>query len=227
MRELYKTLRGVGFSEYEEKKSRFIGAASPASDEGEALRFIAEVRARNKDASHNVYAYLCGERGYEKRYSDDGEPKGTAGTPVLEVIEKSGLSDAVIVVTRYFGGTLLGAAGLIRSYGKAASAAVAAAVPVYKSLAHKYAILVEYPLYNKVRNELEKGGYTIADVAYGIDIEIAVISPRDAEGRLRSAVLELTAGSAAVERVGELYVDVPCDEAVVMSRNDDIGGAGQ
>jgi uncharacterized YigZ family protein len=210
LREQYKTLRGGGFSEYEEKRSRFLGAAAPAESEEEALGFIASIRAKRKDASHNVYAYLCGEKGLAKRYNDDGEPQWTAGVPVLDVIEKSGLSDAAIVVTRYFGGTLLGAAGLIRSYGKAATMAVADAGMVIKSLAYLYMFLVEYPWFNIVRNELEKGGYTITGVTYGLDIEISVIVPRADAVILCARIGDLTAGSAISERIGETYIDNPC-----------------
>jgi len=207
LRESYRTLRGVGFAEYEEKKSRFIGSAAPAESEGAATAFISAVRERHKYASHNVFAYLCGEKGLSKRYSDDGEPQGTAGVPVLDVIEKGRLSDTVIVVTRYFGGTLLGAAGLIRSYGKAASLAVGAAGIVEKSLARLYTFLVEYPMYDRVRNELDKGGFTVTGVAYGIDIEMtAVIPPGDVD-RLCARIAELTAGSVLIERAGDTYID--------------------
>lgn len=209
MRESYKTLRGEGVAEYEEKKSRFIGAAGPAASEDEAQRFLASVRLRNKDASHNVYAYMCGEHGYTKRYSDDGEPQGTAGTPVLDVIEKGGLSDVVIVVTRYFGGTLLGAAGLIRAYGKAASLAVGAAGIVKKMLARRVVFSVEYPLLNIVRNELDKGGFAIAGIEYGLDIEITVVAPDAEIGRLCERVTELTAGSVLIEHAGDEYIDIP------------------
>jgi uncharacterized YigZ family protein len=210
LRESYKTLRGVGFSEYEEKKSRFIGAASPAESEREAMQFVAAIREKYKDASHHVYAYLCGESGLSKRYSDDGEPQGTAGVPVLDVIEKGGLSDAVIVVTRYFGGTLLGAAGLIRSYGKAASSSVEAAGKTIKSLALLYTILVEYPLFNIVRNELEKNGIIINNILYGLDIEISVTIPRAGAEALRARIANLTAGSAVTEHTGDTYIDTPC-----------------
>ena len=211
MRSSYRTLRGEGIAEYEEKKSRFIGAARPAASEADAMEFLAEVRARNRDASHNVYAYLCGEGGLSKRYSDDGEPRGTAGVPVLDVIEKSGLSDVVIVVTRYFGGTLLGAAGLIRSYGKAASLAVNAAGTVVKSLASQMVFLVEYPSYNIVRDYLDKSGYTVSNVAFGVDIEISVVVPRAGIDALCSGVSELTAGSVIIDHSHDLYIDTDGD----------------
>lgn len=206
LRQAYRTLRGEGVAEYEEKKSRFIGAARPAESEVEAMEFLAEVRRRNKDASHNVFAYLCGEGGLSKRYGDDGEPRGTAGPPVLEVIEKSGLSDVVVVVTRYFGGTLLGAAGLIRSYGKAASFAVNAAGIVERTLARQMVFLVEYPQYDIVRNYLEKGGYAISDVKYGVDTELTVIVPFSDADSLNARVTELTAGSVVIDYAEDIYI---------------------
>ena len=206
MKASYRTLRGEGVAEYEEKRSKFIGAARPAASENEAKEFLEERRERYGDASHNVFAWLCGDSGLYKRCGDDGEPRGTAGVPVLEVIEKNRLSDVVIVVTRYFGGTLLGAAGLIRSYGKAASLAVCSAGIVEKSLARQLVFLVEYPLFNIVRNMLEKGGYTISRIGYGVDTELTVIVPYTEAGALCDRVTELTAGAVVIEQAGDLYI---------------------
>ena len=152
---------------------------------------------------------MCGEGGFVKRYGDDGEPKGTAGVPVLDVIEKSGLSDAVIVVTRYFGGILLGAAGLIRAYGKAASLAAASAGPVRKTLARQLCVLVEYPAYNIVRNAIETEGYEITGVAFGMDIEIGVTVPYGSVDPLCARLAELTAGTAVIGAAGDGYIDGP------------------
>ena len=209
MRPSYRTLRGEGVAEYEEKRSRFIGAARPAASENEALAFLGEVRQRHKDMSHHVYAYLCGENGYVKRCSDAGEPRGTAGAPVLEVIEKSGLSDVVIVVTRYYGGVNLGAAGLIRAYGKTASLAVGTAGIVEKTLARRLIFLVEYALFNIVRNYIDKTGYPITHIVYGTDIELTVIAPYAEVDALCGRVAELTAGAIIIEESGDLYIDSP------------------
>ena len=207
MRLSYKTLRGEGAARYEEKRSVFIGAARPAASEDEAIEFIAEVRQRHKNVSHHVYAYLCGESGLQKRCSDAGEPQGTAGVPVLEVIEKSDLTDVAIVVTRYYGGIKLGAAGLIRAYGKTASLAVGAAGIVEKSLARRLIFLMEYPLLGIVRNMLDKSGYAISHIGYGLDIELTVIAPYAEADALCDRVAELTAGAAVIERAGYLYID--------------------
>lgn len=116
----YTTLAGYGEDEFVEKRSRFIGYAAPVSTEAEAVAFVNSIRERHREATHNVYAYILRE-GQIKRYSDDGEPQGTAGIPVLDVLQKAGIVDAVVVVTRYFGGTLLGAGGLVRAYTEGAA----------------------------------------------------------------------------------------------------------
>ena len=124
--EAYQTIGQAASDAFTEKRSRFIGYAAPVQSEEEAVRFIADIRAKHWDAKHNVYAYSL-RAGQQKRYSDDGEPKGTAGVPVLDVLQKSEVVDAVLVVTRYFGGVLLGTGGLVRAYSHAAALAVAAA----------------------------------------------------------------------------------------------------
>ena len=122
----YKTIRLREEAEFIERRSRFIGHACPVKTEEEAVAFINEMKAKYWDASHNVYAY-CLREGQIKRYSDDGEPQGTAGIPVLDVLQKSGVVDTAVVVTRYFGGILLGAGGLVRAYSHGASIALEAA----------------------------------------------------------------------------------------------------
>jgi len=204
----YRTLRGEGAGVYEEKKSVFIGAANRAGSEAEALAFLALINERRRDASHIVFAYTCGDKGLVKRYGEAGEPRGTAGPPVLEVIEKAGLTDVVVVVTRYFGGTLLGAAGLIRSYGKAASLAVNDAGIVEKTLARRVAVLVGYQYYDAVRYYLDTCGYAVDNVAYGMDTELTVTVPYAEADALSLRVSEITSGSAVVEPAGELYVEV-------------------
>ena len=122
----YRTIRGTAIGEYEEKKSRFIAQLSFADSEEKAVAFLEQVRAANRTARHNVYAYRLRE-GSRERYSDDGEPAKTAGTPALEVLQHSGLTDLIVVITRYFGGVLLGTGGLVRAYTTATSRALEAA----------------------------------------------------------------------------------------------------
>lgn len=145
----YRTLAAEACAEFTERRSRFIGRAAPVSTEEEALRFLSRVRAGDRDASHHAFAYLLKENG-PARCSDDGEPQGTAGQPVMNALARSGAADAVVVVTRYFGGVLLGAGGLVRAYSKAASLAVAQAGLVVMRACVTGEIACSYSQYGKI-----------------------------------------------------------------------------
>lgn len=145
----YKTINNKSSVQLIEKRSKFIGYASPVISEEEALDFIGKVKALHWDAKHNVYAYDIIEDG-RQRYSDDSEPKGTAGLPIIEIIKKEGLKNIVVVVTRYFGGVLLGKGGLIRAYSSAAKMAIDAAQIVNMSLCKLYDLTTDYNFYAKV-----------------------------------------------------------------------------
>ena len=153
----YQTIRGISTFEYEEKRSRFIASAAFADTEEAALAYLNRIKAANRTARHNVYAYVLREGG-RTRYSDDGEPAKTAGTPVLEAIGHAGLSDVIVVVTRYFGGVLLGTGGLVRAYTAAASGALQQAEIVSMRLVTDCAVTVPYP-------KFEQAQRMIADVA--------------------------------------------------------------
>lgn len=150
----YKTLRAPGQEMFVEKKSRFIGCGSPAADEASALAFLAEIRARYKDANHHCYAYIVGRNAGIMRYSDDGEPGGTAGMPILGVMRARGLVDCALVVARYFGGVLLGAGGLTRAYAKGATVALDAAGVVVMRHTHRYLAEIPYPLWDRTAHAL-------------------------------------------------------------------------
>ena len=155
MNSSYLTLRKAGWDELIINKSRFIGYASPVASEAEALAFLQEIRTRHRDASHNCYAYTVGKNMGIMRYSDDGEPSGTAGLPMMEVIKKENVRNCCCVVTRYFGGVLLGAGGLLRAYTQGASAALKAAgivemVPTVSLLCE-----VSYSLWDRVQHQLQ------------------------------------------------------------------------
>jgi len=147
---VYKTLRAPGQDEFTERKSRFIGCGSPAADEASALAYLAYVRAKYKDAGHHCYAYIVGRNAGIMRYSDDGEPGGTAGMPILGVMRARGLVDCAVVVIRYFGGVLLGAGGLTRAYSKSAAVALDAAGVVTMHRTHRYLAEVPYPYWDRV-----------------------------------------------------------------------------
>ncbi|MDO4542050.1 MAG: YigZ family protein [Bacillota bacterium] len=152
--------------EITEKKSKFIGYCANVSNEEEAQEFVASIKKQNWDATHNVYAYQIGEYNEIQRSSDDGEPSGTAGRPVLEVIKGSGLSDTAIVVTRYFGGILLGTGGLVRSYSKAAQAALDGARRCELRKGEMIGIFLDYDLLGKVENYLIRSGVNIDHIDY-------------------------------------------------------------
>ncbi|MBE6655662.1 MAG: YigZ family protein [Ruminococcaceae bacterium] len=194
---VYTTLEGRASYTYEEKKSVFIGDASPVSTEEDALAFIASVKAKYPDARHHVYAYLLRENS-KNRYSDDHEPQGTAGMPVLDVLRKGGFTDAVIVVTRYFGGTLLGAGGLVRAYTAAASGAVKeAGTRTYRTY-RPIALSVSYTDYNKLLPELERRAVRIRDTAYTDEVSLSLSMPEEDYPDFARFVTEATAARAVL-----------------------------
>lgn len=184
---------GDSETEYVEKRSRFIGHVKMVKTEEEARAFIESMKKRYYDARHNCWCYIIKEGG-AVRYSDDGEPQGTAGQPMLGVFEKEGITNVVCVVTRYFGGILLGAGGLVRAYTKSAKDALdAAGVSVVRRWV-KLLVPCSYKSYERIRNETEKFGAVIQDTEYGADILLTVLVP-EADGERYSAMLvDLTAG---------------------------------
>lgn len=161
----YVTVRQAASDEFVEKRSRFIGHCAPVSTEEEALAFLAEKRSRYWDASHNVYAYILRENG-TARFSDDGEPQGTAGLPVLDAMRKAGVVDCVIVATRYFGGILLGGGGLVRAYGHTAGIALAAAQKVTMRECLIFTAPCDYALYGRVQAVIPECGGVVEETAF-------------------------------------------------------------
>lgn len=151
----YKTLRQEAADEVIINKSRFIGYACPCEAEEEALAFLQKIRTKHKDATHNCYAYIIGRNAGIMRYSDDGEPGGTAGLPMMEVLKAQGVVDCCVVVTRYFGGVLLGAGGLVRAYTQGTVIALKAAQVVVMEPSQRYLCEVAYPLWDRVTHALK------------------------------------------------------------------------
>ena len=151
----YKTLRQEATDEVIINKSRFIGYACPCETEEEALAFLQKIRTKHKDATHNCYAYVIGKNAGIMRYSDDGEPGGTAGLPMMEVLKAQGVVNCCVVVTRYFGGILLGAGGLVRAYTQGAVIALKAAQVVVMEPSQRYLCEVAYPLWDRVTHTLK------------------------------------------------------------------------
>ncbi len=161
----YITVEKEAADQFVEKKSRFIGTCRPVQTEEEALEFINRLKTRYWDASHNVYAYILRENGIQ-RFSDDGEPQGTAGIPVIETLKKAGVVDAVVVATRYFGGVLLGGGGLIRAYSHTASLALAAAKKITMRECLLLSLSCDYGLYGKVGAVIPESGGVVDDTEF-------------------------------------------------------------
>ncbi len=199
----YRTITGVATAEYEEKKSRFIAQLAFADTEEKALAFLESVRAANRTARHNVYAYRL-RAGSRERYSDDGEPAKTAGTPVLEVLQHSGLVDVICVVTRYFGGTLLGTGGLVRAYTTAAADALKAATVVTVRSVVRLSTTVDYSLFERASLLIDAAGAKQSPPAFTDRVTLEWVMPEGTEGPLLAQLTELTRGGAEIE-VSEAY----------------------
>ena len=193
----YRTIRGTACYTYEEKRSRFIGAVSFADTEEAALGFLNRVRAANRTARHNVYAYVL--QSGRVRYSDDGEPAKTAGTPVLEAIGHAWLSDVIVVVTRYFGGILLGTGGLVRAYTAAASGALAAARIVTMRQVVRCRVRLPYARFEQAQRLVAAAGGRLEDPVYDDAVTLCWKMPAGTEAPLCAALGELTRGDAQVQ----------------------------
>ena len=199
----YTTIYEEAQASFTEKKSEFIGHIAPVSTADEAVAFINRIKAENRKARHNVYAYVLGDT--VQRYSDDSEPQGTAGIPVLDVLRKSGVTDACIVVTRYFGGILLGAGGLVRAYMAAAKAALDAAGTLTMERYAELRLRLSYADYQKLSAKLASLGATVDAVDFGSEVTLDVALKATAKERFADAVRELFAGRVPVEVRGERY----------------------
>ena len=162
----YRTIYKQGVDEIIIEKSRFIGYVKPIASEEEAIEFIEEIKKKHKDATHNVPAYVFGKNNEIQRYSDDGEPSGTAGIPVLEIIKKEDLRNVAIVVTRYFGGIKLGVGGLVRAYTRGAKIALNAGKIVVKKPYKELLIKIDYTLLGRLQNEILQNGYILKEIEY-------------------------------------------------------------
>ncbi len=200
----YTTLEKEASASFIEKKSEFIGYACPVKTEDEAVAFIAKIRKKHADASHNCYAYQLNGGGIA-RYSDDGEPQGTAGVPILEVIKKSGADDCCVVVTRYFGGILLGAGGLVRAYANGAKVAIDAAHVVTYENYTELRVVCDYSEYQKLNYELPRFQILVDDTNFGgaVALKLAVKTARLQE--FEAKLSEMFAGKVQMEICGERF----------------------
>lgn len=207
MLKIYKTVKGYGQTEIEIHKSRFIAYVERAEREEEAVAFIEQIKKKHWNASHNCSAYMVGENDQHQKADDDGEPSGTAGKPILEIIKKSELKDTVIVITRYFGGIKLGAGGLIRAYGKSASAGIKKASIVERQGHTRIAAEIDYNQLGMLENQLRQQGYIIDDKQFADKITLVVLEKLGQEAVVKQKITDWTAGQVEFTHVGNLYVE--------------------
>lgn len=203
---MYKTLHEYGDDEIIIDKSTFIGYAKPIKTEEEAVEFINDIKKKHKDATHNVWAYTVGQNMNIQRYSDDGEPQGTAGIPTLEVIKKEDLRDVVVVVTRYFGGIKLGAGGLVRAYTKGAKIGIEAGKIIEKVMYQEVKVKIDYTQLGRVQNEIMNMGYFIKDTVYEDNVEIIVYSRIKELEAFTSKMIDITSATAEIVLGEEFYL---------------------
>lgn len=202
--QLYITLAKEASAQFEEKRSLFIGYAKPTTTEEEAQEFIAKIRGQHKDATHNVFGYSM-KGGILARYSDDGEPQGTAGMPVLDVIRKSGVDDATVVVTRYFGGILLGAGGLVRAYAAAAKMALdAAGIVSYESYT-ELSLACSYSDHQKLSAELPKFGAILDDTIYADNVTLKFAVKDEIADAVMGKIREMSGGKLSPTVLGHRF----------------------
>lgn len=208
--EEYLVPTGCGEDEFIEKKSRFIGRLWPVETEEEALAKIQEMKKRHYDATHNCWAYII--RDGAVRFSDDGEPGGTAGMPMLQVLQREGLFNVVCVVTRYFGGILLGAGGLVRAYTKGAKIAVDAAGKSMKRVWTVLYLPCPYNWYERVRLETESCGGIIRNTEFGAEVELELLFPEARAPEFLEKLTDMTAGTVEALETGTEYRAFPVQE---------------
>ncbi len=204
----YRTVAGRGVDEFTEKRSRFIGAICPVTTEAEALAFIQERKKEYWDARHNVSAYIL-DGGRLCRFSDDGEPQGTAGIPTLDVLQKEELTDCAVVVTRYFGGILLGGGGLVRAYSHAAKLAVDAGGIVMMRPCLTGEITCDYAQYGWVPALLAQHGGSITDTAFTDAVTVCFTLPAEAKSNLIAALTDRSAGRLEAVFTGTVLAPEP------------------
>ncbi len=201
----YKTVSKRAQVEIVEKKSRFIATVMPVQSQEEVDELLQGLRKEHWNARHHCYAYQIGERNEIQRFSDDGEPQGTAGKPILDVLKGEGLRDTAIIVTRYFGGTLLGTGGLVRAYGRSAKEGVLAANIIQCILMRRYMVTIPYTLVGKIQYLLAENGYIIEDEIYTEEVSLHVLVKEDDCDLFEKQIIEHTSAEANIQKEDTLY----------------------
>ena len=207
MRADYRTVKQYGESELIIKKSRFLTYVKRVETEEEALDFIQEIKKMHHTATHNCSAYLIGEHDSIQKANDDGEPSGTAGVPMLEVLKKQGLKDTVVVVTRYFGGIKLGGGGLIRAYGSATTEGIVATGTVERKLHQLMKVTIDYTWLGKLENEARQSVYPLKEITYADDVDLFMYVPTAEVKSFTDWMTELTNGQAGIMSVSSEFLE--------------------
>ncbi|RYG74382.1 YigZ family protein [Lentibacillus lipolyticus] len=204
----YYTVKKEDFDQVMIQKSRFIGYVKRVETEEEAQAFVQEIKKKHHDATHNCSAYMVGEHNQIQKANDDGEPSGTAGVPILEVLKKKDLKDTAVVVTRYFGGIKLGAGGLIRAYGNTTSQAIETAGVVERRLMKGFSVTVDYALHGKLDNALRNSSYIVDAVNFMEKVEFVVYVPDGEEQVFHDWIVDLTSDQVTFADKGTAYVEI-------------------
>ncbi|WP_291650430.1 YigZ family protein [Clostridium sp.] len=199
----YITIRDFGEDSFIEKKSEFIGYAKRCESEEEAKAFVTEIKNKHKQATHNCFAYVIGKNMGIQRYSDDGEPQGTAGIPILEVMKKSNVTDCAIVVTRYYGGILLGAGGLTRAYAKGASIALKAGGVVEKVNGVRLLFHMDYDMLGKIQYKCNENNWYIEDTEYTDKVVVHILAEIEKSNNIEKEIIEISNGKITVSKEDE------------------------
>ena len=205
----YLTISGHGHAEYEISKSKFIAFVQRVHTETEAIEFIQKIKKEHWEARHNCSAYIIGEHATYQKADDDGEPSGTAGKPILEVIKKNDLKDVVIVVTRYFGGIKLGAGGLIRAYSKAATLGIEASTVVEKVLYLQLKIIIDYSLLGTLENNFRINEYLIEDKIFTDKVSLTLLAKVGEEETVKNNIINWTSSQCLLEEGNKVHLEIP------------------
>lgn len=207
----YYTVKKSGSKEINIQKSRFIGYIRRVETEEAAQKFIQEIQKKHYDATHNCFAYIIGENNQIQKANDDGEPGGTAGVPMLEVLKRQNLKDTAVVATRYFGGIKLGAGGLIRAYGRTTSEAIKATGIVRRQLMQGISVTVDYTLIGRLENELRNSDHIIDSIDYQESVTFNVYVKVGEEEDFRNWIVDLTSDNVLLEDLDQAYVEIDVD----------------
>ncbi|MFD1416991.1 YigZ family protein [Oceanobacillus jeddahense] len=209
----YYTVKQQGTDEITIQKSRFIANVKRVESEEEAQEFIQSIKKKHRDATHNCSAYMIGETDHIQKANDDGEPSGTAGVPMLEVLKKKGLKDTAVVVTRYFGGIKLGAGGLIRAYGSATTQGINTTGIVRRELMQGVSVTVEYTLLGKLENEIrQQSKYILEDMQYLENVAFRIYVKTEETDAFQEWITELTNAQAKLELLDQKYVEIEVED---------------